>query len=86
MHDEKELAAHEDRMKGAFSPEIKVTRTITHNKRIATKGCVFFVASCKHANKLYTFYRMYNTSALTEEDETGIKAGLAAELKEHYKL
>ena len=61
-----------------------VTRSVLHNKRMAPKGCVFFVAKTKIMGREYSLAVCVNTKDSTPEMEDKLKEDLLRQL--HEKL
>lgn len=66
-------------------PDITAITTLVFNGKLAPKGQVFIVVTCKKGKTKYAMHSMVS-SQLTKEQEQEIKVGLAFELKKHYKL
>lgn len=68
-------------------PDIISTITSVYNKRLAPKGHIFIVCTCKDRKnmKKYTMSQIV-PSTLTEKQLQEVKVNLSFKLKEHFNL
>lgn len=53
-----------------FLEEVKVTTLLKHKKDYAPNGYIFFIATLKYANMVYTIRQLVNRKGSTTENET----------------
>lgn len=69
-------------MEALQQAEVIIEKTRVHNKKVAPKGSIYFVARCRRPDKVHTIWFLAKSAILFKQDEADLKKHLTDQLLE----